>query len=150
MNTNNTAIQQPVCVMFTPCVTPSIAYVIEPALHFARLAEIAAIAGAGQESVQFTLSHVSSMLDDVFFEDVAEDHRVELSAAIEYAGNAAEAANNAPDDCYGAIKLLVSALIDLQERVARYDRYDMLGRQAMESNPAAARYEMMRNDGGAV
>ncbi len=121
MNTNNTT-QQPI-VMFTPCVTPSIASTIETCLHFARLAEVAAVAGVAQESIEFTCNHVASLLDDL----ISEDHAAEVAACAEYATNACTICNTVDEEYYGAIKLLVKALIDLQERVERYDRYDMLG-----------------------
>ena len=119
---NTTTTQQPI-VMFTPCVTPSIANVVETCLHFARLAEVAAITGTAQESIEFTCNHVASLLDDL----TSEDHATEVAACAEYATNACTICNTMDEECYGAIKLLVKALIDLQERVARYDRYDMLG-----------------------
>ena len=118
--------QEPLFVLFAPDLIPSISPVVESALHFALLSEIAAIAGTGQESVKFALSHVESMLDDVFFDDVAEDHRTELVAVLEYAKNATQAAHTTPEDCYGAIKPLVKALADLQERVAGYSLYDAM------------------------
>ena len=121
MNTNTTTQQS--IVMFTPCVTKSISNVVETCLHFAHLAEVAAVAGVAQESIEFTCNHVASMLDDL----TSEDHATEVAACAEYAANACTICNTVDEECYGAIKLLVKALIDLQERVERYNRYDMLG-----------------------
>lgn len=101
----------------------TIAPVIETCLHFARLAEVAAIAGVQVEAVQYAIAHVASLLEDLSSTKEAEDHAPEYAAVCEYAENALNAAMGMDnllnhDDC-GAIHLLVTALTDLQERVAR-------------------------------
>ena len=106
---------EPVFVLFAPDVKRSISPAIESSLHFARLAEVAAIAGAVPESVYFVLCHVSLALSDL----ESDDYATELNSVREYADNAALIAHITPDNCCGAINLLVKSLIDLQERVER-------------------------------
>ena len=130
MNTNTSTTQQPFFVLFTPDVK-TIAPVIETCLHFARLAEVAAIAGVQVDAVQYAIAHIASLLEDLTNTKEAEDHAPECAAVCEYAENALNAAMGMDnllnhDDC-GAIHLLVTSLADLQERVARYARYDSLG-----------------------
>lgn len=130
-NIQNIRTAQPFFMLFTPD-KKTIAPVIETCLHFARLAEVAAIAGVQVEAVQYTIAHVASLLDDLSStKEAAEDHAPECAAVCEYAENALNAILGMDnllnhDDC-GAIHLLVISLADLQERVARYARYDLLG-----------------------
>ena len=124
MNTNTSTTQQPLFMLFMPD-KKTIAPIIETCLHFARLAEVAAIAGVQIEAVQYTIAHVASLLEDLTSAPESEGHAPECAAVCEYAENALNAAMGMDnllnhDDC-GAIHLLVKSLADLQERVARYD-----------------------------
>ena len=144
----NTATTQP-CFVFSLTVRPTIAPVIETCLHFARLAEVAAIAGVQPESVQYTIAHITSMLDDISGTEKAEDHAIEVSALCEYAENALNAAHSRAD-CHEEIHMMIDALVSLQERVERFARYDDMGAEMATNDPLAYIAFSAELDGGAV
>ena len=113
MSTNNTTAST---FQYKKTIEP----LLDMCLHFARLAEVSAIAGVHAESVQHVIGHICSTLDDMQGEPEAENHAAELSALYEYADNALNAAHNRAD-CHEEVHLMVVMLESVKSRVSDFN-----------------------------